>query len=142
MGVAVEPELRAAVAEFDNAAEVAPAMAMPEATPSEPDGSHEQRLECDWDQPPALAVEHDVPAEAVPNPVETERPRRGSTVREPAPIFMEDAHTQPQPLPSSPAAAEAPASGAETPSEAKVEDAPAQPRRTGWWARRFASNKR
>jgi ribonuclease E len=80
------------------------------------------------------------PFSGEPAATETERVRRGSTVREPAPYFIggDAAPPSPAPVVSSP--------GSEPPGEAaspkpQAEEASDQPRRTGWWSRRFAATK-
>ncbi|HML12879.1 MAG TPA: ribonuclease E/G [Xanthobacteraceae bacterium] len=126
-----EPELDSAVADFDRPP-----------TPPRP-----------YDEP--VAIEHAPapqpsptqaeapPAQAEPPPAEPEPPRRRSTVREPAPFFLgvDAAPEPPHPAPAPEPAASAPT--AEPSAEAPAPDAEAgnQPRRTGWWSRRFAGGK-
>jgi ribonuclease E len=71
---------------------------------------------------------------------EPERARRGSTVREPAPYFFgtDVGPSSPAPLLSNPASE--PPGPAES-SKSQTEETPEQPRRTGWWSRRFAATK-
>ncbi len=82
----------------------------------------------------------EIPAAAHEMPAEPEPPRRRSTVREPAPFVGESGEapavhsTPPQPAPA-PQVVE---SGPE--SETQSED-DTQPRRSGWWSRRFARDK-
>jgi ribonuclease E len=61
-------------------------------------------------------------------------------VREPAPYFFgtDVAPSSPAPLVSHPASE--PPGPAESP-KPQTEEAPEQPRRTGWWSRRFAGTK-
>jgi ribonuclease E len=84
------------------------------------------------------------PSEAIPSEAaqvpEPERVRRGSTVREPAPYFAgadavpsSPAPPVSNPGPESQASVASPKSQTEEPSD--------QPRRTGWWSRRFAATK-
>ena len=66
-----------------------------------------------------------------------ERARRGSTVREPANFAVSGRPPSavPEPEQSSSSTPELP------PPPAESRDEPEPPRRTGWWSRRFASNK-
>jgi ribonuclease E len=84
------------------------------------------------------------PSEAIPSEAaqvpEPERVRRGSTVREPAPYFAgadavpsSPAPPVSNPGPESQESVASPKSQTEEPSD--------QPRRTGWWSRRFAATK-
>jgi len=80
-----------------------------------------------------------IPSEAAPSPTsEPERVRRGSTVREPAPYFAgaDAAPSSPAPLVSGPEPQESVASP-----KPQAEEPSDQPRRTGWWSRRFAATK-
>jgi ribonuclease E len=84
-----------------------------------------------------------VPGEPMPGDTTTrepERARRGSTVREPAPYFFgaDVAPSSPAPLVSNPASE--PPGPAESP-KPQTEEPADQPRRTGWWSRRFAATK-
>jgi hypothetical protein len=68
---------------------------------------------------------------AAPEPAaEAEARRRGSTVREPAPIVRYDEHGTPEMVPIQPA----PAPAAPQPA-AEAEPQAERPRRTGWWRR-------
>jgi ribonuclease E len=85
-----------------------------------------------------------MPAKATAEPVarpetlpEPERARRGSTIREPAPFAIEDL---PAPPPPESSASSADPDAGTTPLS-QTQDKPEPPRRTGWWSRRFASNK-
>src|SRR5262249_51242577 len=96
--------------------------------------------------PPAQAEAP--PAQPEPPPVEPEAPRRRSTVRERAPfLFGGDrpaesaAPEAPQPAPVSEPAASNPAPEPAAQSPAPDSDEANQPRRTGWWSRRFAGGK-
>jgi len=129
---AFEPELDSAVADFDRP----PAAERPEPVASEPSY---------YVPPPPPPVQAEAPppqaesppaAAPHPAPAEPEPPRRRSTVREPAPLYFgerpaESAAPEPSPAPESIAPSPAPADVA----------APGQPRRTGWWSRRFAGDK-
>ncbi|HEV2957831.1 MAG TPA: Rne/Rng family ribonuclease [Xanthobacteraceae bacterium] len=134
-----EPELDSAVADFDRPAAPPPAYAEP--APDEPPAP----------QPPAAHAESPA-AQAEPSaaqaeapPAQPEPPRRRSTVREPAPFFLgddrppESASEPPRPAPAAEPAASnpAPESAGPTPDSAD----PNQPRRSGWWSRRFAGGK-
>jgi ribonuclease E len=66
----------------------------------------------------------------------TEAPRRGSTVREPAPSFAERT-AQPSGSAEPPVPAEPPAPAV----IGRDENGDAKPRRTGWWARRLLGDK-
>ncbi len=72
------------------------------------------------------------PPPAAPPAPEPEAPRRRSTVRERAPIFSGEETPAPAPLPS---VAPAPVPAVTESNEAPASD---QPRKTGWWSRRFA----
>ena len=72
------------------------------------------------------------PPPAAPPAPEPEAPRRRSTVRERAPIVSGDETPAPAPPPS---VAPAPEPAVTESNEAPASD---QPRRTGWWSRRFA----
>jgi ribonuclease E len=115
----IEPELDRAVADFDHGA------------------PHEE--------PPQPAIDEVAVPPPEPQSAEPEPARRRSTVREPAPTLFAE-HSPPPPAdevnqvpePAQPAAV------AETtkPDEPTPEsDRSDQPRRTGWWSRRFASDK-
>ncbi|HEX2655299.1 MAG TPA: Rne/Rng family ribonuclease, partial [Xanthobacteraceae bacterium] len=67
-------------------------------------------------------------------PAESDAPRRRSTVREPAPLYLSDEAVRSAPVPAQPEPAPEPSSAPETAT-------PNQPRRTGWWARRFGGGK-
>jgi ribonuclease E len=122
----IEPELREAVADLDRGPmDPAPATAEPwrvlPPAVSAPEPSHPAAAQT----PPA--------AEPLAAPAAEERPRRRSTVREPAPVAGGNGEP-PIPLPP-PAPRPVPAI-AET---NEAEDAN-RPRRTGWWARRIAGD--
>ncbi len=74
-------------------------------------------------------------APAAPPPAEAEPVRRRSTVRERAPVASSN-ETAAVSTPSAPPAAPAPEPGATDGNEAAGD----QPRRTGWWSRRFAGS--
>jgi ribonuclease E len=107
-----EPSLNDAVADLDTP---------PSRAPREEPARAESRAE------PARTE----PAES--QPAEHEPARRRSTVRERAPITSSDA-AAPVPTPAAPPASEPAAT------ESNGEAAGDQPRRTGWWSRRFAGN--
>jgi len=69
------------------------------------------------------------PAPRAPEPV-SEAPRRGSTVREPAPIVRYDERGMPEVIPIQPAPQPAPAAP-----QPAAEPQPERPRRSGWWRR-------
>jgi len=143
-GPAFEPELDSAVADFDRpAAATHPAYAEPvtsEDFPAPPESpvAHPE---------PPPAHDEAPPAQPEPPPAEPELRRRRSTVREPAPFFGGDrpaesaasepaaAAPSPEPVASSPAPEPA------APSAAPESADPNQPRKTGWWSRRFAGGK-
>jgi ribonuclease E len=115
----IEPELNRAVADFDHGA------------------PHEELPQPAIDE---VAVPPPEPQSAEPEPA-----RRRSTVREPAPTLFAE-HSPPPPADEVNQAPEPaqPAAVAETtkPDEPTPEsDRSDQPRRTGWWSRRFASDK-
>jgi ribonuclease E len=136
---AFEPELDSAVADFDRP----PAPARPEPVAAEPPPAQPQESWGPAAAPPAPTAPPPAraevpPAEAEVPPLEPQQPRRRSTVREPAPLYFggrpaESAAPEPPP----PAPAPEPAA----PSPAPEVAAPNQPRRTGWWSRRFAGDK-
>jgi len=96
--------------------------AMPDITP-EPEIPPRPR------EQPAPAREIAAPALRAPEAAaEAEARRRGSTVREPAPIVRYDEHGTPEVVPIQPA----PAPAAPQPA-AEAEPQPDRPRRTGWW---------
>jgi ribonuclease E len=139
-----EPELTSAVADFDHGA-VAEEMAPTELTPSTP-------IESGPSEPPPSAYHEAIPEPASPPPVEapvaaappvpvaapesqaqeSEPPRRRSTIREPVPfaIGLGEAPVVPPPAPIPQATVVVESI------EQKAEDGE-QPRRTGWWSRRF-----
>jgi ribonuclease E len=156
---AAEPELSAAVAALDgavDAAEPAEPVVFAATEPPEPHpDAYESSRHSEHEAAPTDSVPAPVPdttlepttgpaviAEPEPEP---ERPRRGSTVREPAPFFMSDQTVQPPPAaePVQAASIEPVDQAVATPEAHVPEDASAQtqPRRTGWWARRFASKR-
>ncbi len=142
MPAGVEPELEGAVADFD---EHPPVTASP--IEPEPDQIEPAPAEPSLRQPEPEAPPEAQPApEPLPEPeaaAPAERPRRGSTVREPAPFLIgQEPETAPpaSAIPAAPPEAEiSPVLKPEPlpPAEEKSET----PRRTGWWARRFASKK-
>jgi ribonuclease E len=76
------------------------------------------------------------PSPAAPSAPEPEAPRRRSTVRERAPVFSGDETAAPAPIaPPEPVHAASPPPAAAESNEAPASD---QPRKTGWWSRRFA----
>jgi ribonuclease E len=79
---------------------------------------------------PAASPPYQPPLPAAPGPT---APRRRSTVREPAPIFGEEAGAV-TPIPAPQAAPPAPPTLI---SSVPPEEEEAKPRRTGWWARRL-----
>jgi ribonuclease E len=81
-----------------------------------------------------------VAAPAMPPPppsVEPEPPRRRSTVREPAPVFSNQAAESSQPV-TRPAATAEVESASATSGESETAN---KPRRTGWWAKRLLGGK-
>jgi ribonuclease E len=125
----LEPELDSAIADFDRP----PAPVYHEPAPTYPEPVVDETRPAPPPQAPSP------PAQAEAPPAEAESPRRRSTVREPAPLYFGDrpaeaeapASVPPQPTPEPAAPAPEPADSA----------APGQPRRTGWWSRRFAGDK-
>jgi ribonuclease E len=122
--------------------------APPEAVPYEPEL---HSAVADFDRPPA-AVEAPhgetselqfTPASAENGPAE--QPRRRSTIREPAPAYGSEAVAAPPPPAAEHADVVTQPSLAEpvpsTPPAEKESERADQPRRTGWWARRFAGDK-
>ncbi len=110
---APEPDLKDAVADLD---------AVPIAAPSAPEPRPE---------PTPEPINAEAAAEAVA-PAEPERPRRRSTVREPAPAVGAEDTGPPTPR--------QPATPAPEPVVIELEETENadRPRRTGWWSRRFA----
>jgi ribonuclease E len=132
---AFEPELDSAVADFDRPA--AHAHAQPEPVAFEPAPAPPQSPPAAAEAPPAQAEAP--PAHAEPPPAEPEQPRRRSTVREPAPLYFGGDRPAESAVPEPPRPAPVPEPAA--PSSSPDATAPGQPRRTGWWSRRFASDK-
>jgi ribonuclease E len=147
-----EPELDSAGADFDRPpaathsgyAEL-PASDYPPASPQSPPERAETPPPAEPDAPPAPPEPPAARAEPPPA-AEPEPPRRRSTVREPAPfLFGGDrpaepvAPAAPPPAPEPAASSVAVEPAAET--SAPEADAPNQPRRSGWWSRRFAGGK-
>jgi ribonuclease E len=86
--------------------------------------------------PPGPVSPPPVAEEAKPS----EPPRRRSTIREPAPVVGDAPVAIPTPAPTPPPAVVI--SHEPSPSPAAPEESDAgKPRRTGWWARRFAGDK-
>jgi ribonuclease E len=145
-----EPELDSAVADFDRPPPSHPASSDPPVdeqppAPSYSPPEHAETPPAQVETPPAQAEAP--PAQPEPPPAEAEPPpRRRSTVREPAPfLFGGDRPAEsvapaappapaPEPAASAPAEAPVPSAGAEP-------EASNQPRRSGWWSRRFAGGK-
>jgi ribonuclease E len=127
-----EPELDSAVADFDRP----PAAERPEPVASEPS------YEPPYVPPPPVQAEAPPASAPHPAPAEPEPPRRRSTVREPAPLYFGE-----RPAESAAPEPSAPASEPVEPEPVAPRPAPAdvaasdQPRRTGWWSRRFAGDK-
>jgi len=152
-----EPELDTAVADFDRPVAPHPAYAEPAAdapaadTPPPPqapaaDSEPPPMPHAQAEPPPAQAEAP--PAQPEPPPAEPEPSRRRSTVREPAPFFLggdrpaESAASEPPaPAPTPAPLASSPAPEPAAPSSAAESADPNQPRRTGWWSRRFAGGK-
>jgi ribonuclease E len=143
----IEPELHQAVADFDRPPSEIDPLRPPE-TPSAP-APDEEIVSSHAPATPVPAIpaepfpDETVPSEPTPGDAtasEPERVRRGSTVREPAPYFFgsEAAPSSPAPLGSNPASE--PPGPAESP-KPQTEEPSDQPRRTGWWSRRFAATK-
>ena len=115
----IEPELDAAVADFDR-----------------PPGTEPERMETSIEPQRAEPVPEPPPANE--RPPQAEQPRRRSTVREAAPFFAGQAPVEPPPSPAGETRAPEPepaAPAADHPAETESID---RPRRTGWWARRLA----
>jgi ribonuclease E len=125
----LEPELDSAIADFDRP----PAPVYHEPAPTYPEPVVDETRPAPPPQAPSPSAQAEAP------PAEAESPRRRSTVREPAPLYFGDR----------PAEAEAPASVPPQPTPEPAAPAPepadsagsSQPRRTGWWSRRFAGDK-
>jgi ribonuclease E len=127
----IESELREAVADLDRGPSEPVIPAAPSAESwrtavtqpaSAPEPSH-----------PAAA---EIPAAQAPHPAAEDRPRRRSTVREPAPLAGGNGEP---PIPLPPAAPRPVPPVIPETSEGEAEDAN-RPRRTGWWARRIAGD--
>jgi ribonuclease E len=161
---AIEPALDRAVADLDRPPTEVEAFPQPQAPPASLEAPSAS-LEGDETAPSQTAVapipggaisdagfpgetipsestpDETIPSEAAQSPTsEPERVRRGSTVREPAPYFAgaDAAPASPGPLMSNPGP-EPPES--EAPPKPQTEEPSDQPRRTGWWSRRFAATK-
>ncbi|HXW28929.1 MAG TPA: ribonuclease E/G, partial [Xanthobacteraceae bacterium] len=160
----IEPELHLAVADFDRPPSEVDPFLRPEASSAsvgndESDPSHAATALIPGDalhgepipsEPiPGEPIQGEtvrgetVPSEPTPGETTTrepERARRGSTVREPAPYFQgaDVTASSPAPLVSTPPSE--PPGPAESP-KPQTEEPPDQPRRTGWWSRRFAATK-
>jgi len=147
-----EPELDSAVADFDRPPAARhsdyaepPASDYPPASPQSPPERAETPPPAEPDAPPAPPEPPAAQAEPPPA-AEPEPPRRRSTVREPAPfLFGGDRPAEPV-APAAPPPAPEPAASNATPepaaeTSAPEADAPNQPRRSGWWSRRFAGGK-
>jgi ribonuclease E len=137
--LAFEPELDSAVADFDRP----PAAGRPEPVATEPPPAQPQESWGPAAAPPAPTAPPPAqaevpPAEAEVPPLEPQQPRRRSTVREPAPLYFGG---RPAESAAPEAPPPAPASEPAAPSPAPEVAAPNQPRRTGWWSRRFAGDK-
>ena len=115
------PEAERAVADFDGTSEPAPSIVQPEPVARAPEPMADEPVQTE--------------TYAAPTPEETateaEKTRRRSTVREKVSFSSSPA---PDATPAMPAAAEHPA-----PSAAQEEPGPDgdQPRKAGWWSRRF-----
>jgi ribonuclease E len=119
----VEPELHAAVADFDRP---------PRSEPEQAEARFEPQREEPAPQPgPSSAPD-----------TQAEPPRRRSTVREPAPFFGDQAAAGPPSPPAHearPHELERPPPEAEPPADRPAEaESDERPRRTGWWSRRLA----
>jgi len=116
----LEPELDAAVADFDRPPGIEPERAE---TSIEP-----QRHEPAPESSPASGP-----------PAHAEPPRRRSTVREPAPFIAGEAPGEPSPASARETSAPEPEPAAPpAPERAAETEGADRPRRTGWWARRLA----
>ena len=115
----IEPELDAAVADFDR-----------------PPGTEPERVET------SIEPQRGEPAPEPPPPNEpptqAEQRRRRSTVREAAPFFAGQAPVQPPPAPAGETRAPEPEPAAPTADHPAETESTDRPRRTGWWARRLA----
>jgi ribonuclease E len=148
-----EPELDSAVADFDRPAsaphhgyaDVEPAIEAPPAPPDAP-LAHDEAPPAHDEAPPAQAEAP--PAQPEPPAAEPEPSRRRSTVRERAPFLFggdrpaEPAASEPPsaaPAPEPFAASSTPEPAAPVPTPESAD--PNQPRKTGWWSRRFAGGK-
>jgi ribonuclease E len=136
---AFEPELDSAVADFDRPP--APAYHEPAPAYHEPPPADREPVAAEAPEaPPAPPPQApSPPAQAEAPLAEAEPPRRRSTVREPAPLYFGERPAEsaaPAPVPSQPTPE--PATPAAEPADSA---APGQPRRTGWWSRRFAGDK-
>jgi ribonuclease E len=143
-----EPELDNAVADYDRPGAHHPAYSAPVADePPPPLQAPPPQAELSSAEAEARPAQAEAPpAQPEPPPAEPESSRRRSTVREPAPFFFggerspesaasHSAPPAPEPVASSPTP-EPDASGA-APESADAN----QPRKTGWWSRRFAGGK-
>jgi ribonuclease E len=137
-----DAELDSAVADFDrpptahHAAYAEPSEGESPAPPQAPP-PHIEPPPAHAETPPAQAEAP--PAQPEPPPAEPEAPRRRSTVREPAPFFgggeRPAESAAPEPMPPEPVVH--PTSEPAAPEAAESN----QPRKTGWWSRRFAGGK-
>jgi ribonuclease E len=120
----------------------------PEAQPYEPEL---QSAVADFDRPPADAPSGEPPSvQFAPLPAEAAAveppPRRRSAVREPAPLYVSAATAEASPPVASsdvasPPPLPEPAPPPEPQAAEKEPERDERPRRTGWWARRFAGDK-
>jgi ribonuclease E len=140
-----EPELDSAVADFDRPP--APHRAYDDQPAAEQPPAPTQSPPEHADTPAAEAAASRAQPEPPPA-AEPEPPRRRSTVREPAPFSFggERPAESVTPAAPSPAAAPEPAASEATPEPAAQSPGPEpeasnQPRRSGWWSRRFAGGK-
>jgi ribonuclease E len=129
------PEASSAVADFDGGS----SESSPSIVESEPVAQSPEPQRVEYDQPAAAAAT----AAPIPTPEETAQEaeraaaRRRSTVREKASFLV---NAQPEPsAPVDQAPVEPPASAAAEPASETTTDT--QPRKAGWWSRRFGNGE-
>jgi ribonuclease E len=124
------PEAESAVADFDGAAAEQPAPEIqPQPIAPTPEPQHPNRAQ---QEAARLSVEAESAQEA------ERAARRRSTVREKVSFLVDQRDVTPPDTPSQPEPAAPPAPAAEPASETTTDT---QPRRAGWWSRRFGSGE-
>jgi len=151
LGMNAAPEVTEAIADFDGlAAEASPPIAQIETSvqTSEPEleapaHAQNQTTELQTQDQTEVQAQGDEPAPAIAaeeTSAESEKvTRRRSTVREKV-SFMPNSQPEPAPLTHAPTEI-APTPPSAEPEPEAADDIPPQPRRAGWWSRRFGGNQ-